>query len=113
MLENPVNRVRWSGTVSVAEVEATLERCGHVEIQLPPDFHHALYVRINPDAGVARVEQIDVSDGLDLLHKVASIRGLDDINALEATVRDHHARVHLLSPVPLIIISLPHGEPRA
>jgi hypothetical protein len=113
MRENPVNRVRWSGSSSVQEVEATLERCGKVEIQLPPDFHHALYMRIHPESRAAPLEQIDVSNGAELLHKVASIRGLNEIGELEERVRAQHISVHLLSPVPLIILSLPDAPGHA
>jgi len=107
MRENPINRVRWSGAGSIPEVEETLRRCGTVEIQLAPDFHHALYARIHPEVRVARIEQIDVSDGAELLRKVASVRGLDEIGQLEGTVLDQGASVHLLSPVPIIVLSLP------
>lgn len=112
MWENPVNRVRWSGAGSLAQVEATLEQFGHVEIQLPPDFHHALYSRIHPDDNTARIEHIDVTDGADLIRKVASVRGLHEIGSLEMTVTQTHATVHLLSPVPLIILSKPKGHAR-
>lgn len=106
MRQNPINRVRWAGDSSIPEVQEILERTGYVEIQLPPDFHHALFRRLHPGDTPAGMEMIDVADGVDILAKVATVRGLAEIQSLESLVLRLHARVHLISPVPLIILSV-------
>jgi len=103
MRENPLYRIRWSGRVSFDEVRETLMRYGHAEIQLPIDYHHALYRRFH-DGGTATAQLLQVSDGADLMHRILGVKGLEDLAHVEDLVRETGAHVELVSPVPLITL---------
>ncbi|MCK9532448.1 MAG: hypothetical protein M0R77_18200 [Gammaproteobacteria bacterium] len=103
MRENPLYRVRWSGVNCIGEVRDKLARYGRAEIQLPPDYHHALYRRFH-DGGTATAQLLQVSDGADLMHRILGVKGLEDLARVEDLVRETGAHVELVSPVPLITL---------
>lgn len=107
MKEAPVSRLRWSEFESAEQVEALLERYRHVEIQLPPDFHHVLFSRLRPGAELAGQEQLDISGDGALLDAISQVKGLRDLAVLKQVIADTGARVQILSPVPLVILRLP------
>lgn len=107
MKEAPVSRLRWSEFESAEQVEALLTRYKHVEIQLPPDFHHVLFSRFQPGAELAGQEQLDISGGSSLIDTIAQVKGLKDLAVLKGVIAASGATVRLLSPVPLIILRLP------
>jgi len=107
MKEAPASRLRWSEFESADQVQELLARHGHVEIQLPPDFHHVLFSRLQSGAELAGQEQLDISGDVELLDTVAGIKGLQEIAALKRVVTETGALVQLMSPVPLIILRLP------
>ena len=113
MKEAPASRLRWSEFESADQVRELLARYEHVEIQLPPDFHHVLFSRLQPGAELAGQEQLDISGDGVLLDTVAGIKGLKDLAALKDVVEESGATVQLISPVPLVILRLPKtGTPR-
>lgn len=107
MKEAPVSRLRWSEFESAEQVEELLARYRHVEIQLPPDFHHVLFSRLRPGAELAGQEQLDISGDGSLIDTIAQIKGLKELGLLKRVISDTGATVQLLSPVPLVILRLP------
>lgn len=107
MKETPVSRLRWSEFESTEQVEALLGRYRHVEIQLPPDFHHVLFSRFQPGAELAGQEQLDISGDGSLIDTLAGVNGLEDLALLKKVVAETGATVHIVSPVPLVILRLP------
>jgi len=105
MRESPLYRVRWSGGASFDEVRDKLMRYGRAEIQLPPDYHHALYRRFRRGAPV-EAPLLQVSDGADLMHRIKEVKGLEDLASVEDLVRETGAHVELVSPVPLITLHI-------
>ncbi len=105
MRESPLYRVRWSGGASCEEVRDKLMRYRRAEIQLPPDYHHALYQRFH-SSGRAAAELLQVSDGADLMHRIKEVKGLEDLASVEDLVRETGAHVELVSPVPLITLHI-------
>lgn len=105
MRESPLYRVRWSGGASFDEVRDKLMRYGRAEIQLPPDYHHALYRRFH-SSGTATTQLLQISDGADLVHRIKEVKGLEDLADVEELVRETGAHVELVSPVPLITLHI-------
>lgn len=102
----------WSGRDTLAEVTAAIARGEAVEISLPPDTHHALYMHVYPDARSPDSAAIDAEDGAELLHAISTVAGLHELDELEATVRRAGYRVALTSPSPNLEL-LPPAAPRA
>jgi hypothetical protein len=109
MKETPISRLRWGEFESAEQVGALLTKYRHVEIQLPPDFHHVLFSRLRPGAELAGQEQLDVSGDGALIDTIAGIRGLKDLAILKELIAQTGATVHLISPVPLVILRLPES----
>jgi len=113
MKEAPASRLRWSEFESADQIRAILDKHHHVEIQLPPDFHHVLFSRLQPGAELAGQEQLDISGDGSLIDSVTRIRGLKDLAVLKDVIAETGATVQLISPVPLIVLRLPKtGTPR-
>lgn len=105
MRETPLYRVRWAGGASFEEVRDRLLRFGHAEIQLPPDYHYALYQRFQGSSDTT-AQLLQVNDGADLMHRILEVKGLEDLADVEALVRETGAHVELVSPVPLITLHI-------
>lgn len=106
------HRLLWQDRQSNREALEALTRFGRVELDLAPNFHHALSSRLHPDekAG-ARPAVINVRGDAELLRQAAGITGLAELAELADTVADAEGRVQLLSPGPKFIIILPKGVP--
>ncbi len=105
-MTNPsVLRLLWHGRRSIREVLDRLAESGRAEIQLAPDYHHALYRTITERP--ARVEQLDMEGSPELLDRIAQVRGLEPLSELVAPLTAQGARVHVMSPGPIITIVLP------
>jgi hypothetical protein len=113
MRENPLYRVRWSGSQSIDEVRDKLMRYGRAEIQLPPDYHHALYRRFHAGGHGVAAELLEVRDGADLVHRIMEVNGLEDLVKVEDLARETGAHVELVSPVPLITLHVDASPPEA
>jgi len=101
----------WRGTETVRAACNTLARHGKVELQLPSDFHHAVYCRLYPRATPGSAEEVDVSGGAELIARISRIPGLDALARLEEVAAEAHARVHVVSPSPKVVITVRH-DPR-
>ncbi|HEY5899842.1 MAG TPA: hypothetical protein VIV54_19910 [Burkholderiales bacterium] len=90
----------WRGRETLPEVKAAMARGDAVEIILPPDTHHALYMHIYPDGRSCDSAAIDASNGAELLHSIATVAGLQDLAELEQAVRISGYRTAITSPSP-------------
>ncbi len=90
----------WHGRETLAEIKAAMARGDAVEIVLPPDTHHALYMHIYPEGCSCDSAEIDASNGAELLHSIATVAGLQDLAELEQAVRIAGYRTALTSPAP-------------
>lgn len=95
----------WRGRETVDAAQAAIADAHDVEVQLPADFHHAMFVRFYPDAAPGTVEALDVQGGAEILAQAADIRGLDVLAQLQEPVRRRHASVRLVSPSPKLVIT--------
>lgn len=100
-----IRRVKWHGKSSVAEAEELLGRGFTVELQLPPDFHHALLRHLGPLAKDS--DTVNRSGGLELLGEIASISGLEDLALLSKVASDFKAAIRVRSPGPIVTIEPP------
>jgi hypothetical protein len=105
-----VIRLTWHGLESIEAAKEALQRHGNVELQLPDDFHHTLFVHLHPGSAPVGSEQVDETGGAELLSRIAEINGLTGIANLVAAVTESRAKVRVISPSPKIIVELePNG----
>lgn len=112
MNREPVIRVQWSGRETIPEISQLIRDADRIELQLAPEFNHALYEKLHPEAPRATVEQVDRSGDAGLLDTVSAIAGLEELADLVEVLRAEDASVHIVSP-PTIVIELPGGPPAA
>lgn len=102
-------RVSWTGIGPIDEVERTLRDRGRVDVELPAEFHHAIYAHFHPGGRRgAHAEQLDEEGGAELLGRVAEVGQLAAIAGLIPLVTERHGNVHVYSPAPHIVIDV-HG----
>lgn len=94
----------WTGAGSVAEVVSALGKANEIRLELPRSLHHTLVMHMNPKAGAAPVERLELRGGADLLSQLAAINGLGPLTDLVAAVTAAQATVTVVSPAPSIII---------
>lgn len=97
-------RLNWASHRSLDELAAILEREGELTLQLPADFHHALFRHLG-DGGVG-AEQVDVHGGPELLQRLGAVSELAPLAELPARVADGELQVHVVSPVPTLYLRL-------
>lgn len=103
----------WRGTETIHAARAALARQGTVAVQLPADFHHAVYARLHPACRPGDVEALDITGGPELLARISQIPGLDPLVQLERVAAEARARVRVLSPSPKVVITArPESEQR-
>ena len=112
MEKEPLIKLTWHGHETVASIPALLDQAGQIEIILPLNYNHALFHRLHPHAPPAELETIDVSGGPELLAKIATINGLEELDALAGTLTATQALVRVVSP-PKVVITLPAANPEA
>ena len=96
----PRSRLLWRGTQGLPEVEAAIARGEEVEITLPHDTHHALFAHLYPAAAPSDADSIDAVGGAELLHAMAGVAGLAELELLREPVRRARYWVELTSPLP-------------
>ncbi len=112
MKKEPVIHLQWNGRETVPMVGQMLGRTELIEIQLAPEYNHALFQKLHPEAPRAAVENIDKSGDAELLNTVSEINGLEDFALLVDVLRSEDASLHIVSP-PMVIIEIPGGAPAA
>jgi hypothetical protein len=101
----------WDGAPSVKAARSAMRNGDRVDIDLPLETHHALYRHVHPEAPRGPDEEIDASDSVELLARVATVAGLEELAQLEPAVRRARYRVQLTGPEPRLSL-LPPGKPR-
>lgn len=101
---SPHHRLMWTGQGPLDEAVAVLNRDGCVELELPAEFHHALFRHLHPRAGAVQAEQVDEEGGAELLERVAEIDQLAQLNTLIAALKGRTPRVNVRSPAPHLTV---------
>lgn len=110
MSHKPRRRLLWKGQSTLRELRELVWTQVDFELELPPDYHFALFRHLYPHAANGP-EPIDVSGGAELIDKVAEIGGLNELAELAVLVDRSHAQVQILSPGPAILIGFPADQP--
>jgi hypothetical protein len=103
MKQEPVTSVQWNGRETVPMVSQVIAYSRQIEIQLAPEYNHALFLKLHPDAPLTEKESVDKSGDAELLNRVSEINGLENIALLVDTLRAEDAWVHIVSPSRIII----------
>lgn len=104
MSEKTEVRLLWEGRTTLHALRGLMQARVNFELQLPPDYHFALFRHLFPHAAPGETETIDVSGAADLLDKVAEIQGLHELAELRAALAASQAQVRILSPGPGILV---------
>ena len=104
MTTNSLVRILWNGKESVDEAIQFIGEHHNLEFDLPASFHHAFFCHIYPDADPGASEFVDIEDGVDLLRKIATIKGLELFSDMIEPVKAAGAKVIIVSPTPRIFI---------
>lgn len=108
MVTSAPNRLLWRDRQSTREARKALAEFGRVELDLPPNFHHALFAHLQPRAEAGhRPEVLDIEGHAELLRRIADIQGLDDLAELADMVAEADGSVRVRSPSPTITLNLP------
>lgn len=104
MTEKPDVQLIWEGQPTLRALFELVQARVNFELQLPADFHFALFRHLFPNAASGEPEQVDVSGAAELFDTVAEIQGLQELAALVAPVAAAQARVRIQSPGPGILV---------
>lgn len=107
MFEKPETRLLWDGKSTLLALRELVQARLNFELQLPPDYHFALFRHLYPHAATDAPGRIDISGGAELIGRIADIRGLNELAELASLVAASHAQVRVLSPGPGIQIHFP------
>ncbi len=94
----------WQGKQTINAILPRLVAPTRLEIALPEDYNHALFVRLNPDAGTAQPEKLNIEGDVMLLREISSLNGLEELAALIEPLSRLAARVAVLSPPRIVIV---------
>ena len=108
-MTGPTNLI-WKGNETIRAARAAIAARTEVEVHLPANLHHSLYVQLYPTAHPSRDEKVDVRGGAELLARVGRIRGLGELTELEQMVAETQARVRVVSPGPKVLITPATGH---
>jgi len=102
----PLIKLPWHGHETIESIPALLDQAEQIEITLPANYNHALFRVLHPDQPHAQLEAISASGGPELLAKIATVIGLEELAALTGALHAAQATVRVVSP-PTIVITLP------
>ena len=100
--------ILWNGPETVPVVSQILGHAGRIVLQLAPEFNHALFLKLHPEAKPRPIERVDKAGDVGLLKSVSEIEGLEDLVLLIDVLRAEDAWVHVVSP-PRLIIEVSNG----
>ncbi len=100
----PIERLLWEGSATIETALAALHRQAVVELELPESYHHALRAHLQPEAAPGQGNGISVSNGAELIARMAEVRGLEGLHALAKAVDETAAEVSIESPMPRLRI---------
>ena len=92
----------WPGTDTLQEARRAIRERRPVEIELPLEMHYALHSHLHPQAAAGPVEHLEAEGGAELLGRVATIAGLEELAQLQSALRRARYRVRVTSPEPLL-----------
>lgn len=105
MADNTQAEFTWRGRETVDGVLASLTPPARIEIVLPANYNHALFVQLHPEADAAQPEELNLEGDVTLLREIARVRGLEALADLVGPLSTLNAVVAVLSP-PRILITL-------
>lgn len=94
----------WRGKQTVDEILDSLVPPTRVEIVLPSNFNHALFAHLCPDDASPQAEVLNVEGDETLLHRIATLQGLEDLAALVEPLSGLDATLTVLSPPRIVIV---------
>lgn len=100
----PIGQIEWQGVETVAVARGMVLGHRPVEIHLPANYHHALFMRLRAGNAPAQPEVLDITGGPELLTEIARIDGLKDFDDLAPTASETGSRIHVVSPSPKVAI---------
>ncbi|PTR16164.1 hypothetical protein C8R31_102178 [Nitrosospira sp. Nsp2] len=106
MEKEPLITLPWHGHETIESIPALLDDALEIEITLPVNYNHSLFSLLHGDDAPGRVEEVRASGGPELLAKIASVKGLEELSSLIEPLTAAGAKVRVLSP-PRIVITLP------
>lgn len=106
MEKEPLITLVWRGNETVEAIPYLLGIAREIRITLPLEYDHILFNTLHPDSTNVSLNEISVSDGPELLHKLASIEGLERLDSLGDALREAGATVSVINP-PRLIITTP------
>ena len=112
MRKEPVISVHWNGRETVAMLSQTIAHTGQIQLRLPPEYNHALFQKLHPEAQGSTIENVERSGDPELLKTVSEIDGLEDLALIVDMLHAEEASVQIISP-PEVIIRIPGEVPPA
>jgi hypothetical protein len=103
MVDQQRTRLLWQGHETVETILRLIQSPVCIEVDLPLDYHHALFEKLHPGAAQGSPEIIDVSGGPELLGRIAGIKGLECLATLVAPLSKARATVRLSDPARIMI----------
>ena len=99
----PLIRLTWHGHETIAVLPKLLDEAEEIEIALPLDYNHSLFHTLHPEARPADLENIDAQGGPELLSRIATVSGLEELAELVEVLTEAQASVRVSSPPTLLI----------
>jgi hypothetical protein len=103
-------KLTWGGRDTVETVKRIIDQAEQIQISLPTDYNHVLFRTLYPGLPAAEPEDIAAQGGAELLERIATISGLEELAALTGVLADARARVRVVSP-PTLVLELPPATP--
>lgn len=104
MAELTETKLGWKGKESLVAILPRLAPSQRIEIELPVDYNHALFVRLGPDGPTTEPENLNIEGDIELLTQIARIKGLEDLADLIEPLSRMAVEVTVSSPPPRIVI---------
>ena len=104
MTNEPLIVIRMRGKESISEAVQFIKEHHNVELELPANYHHACFSHLYPASDPGEPDFIDVSDGEQIISKIAEVAGLELFCELLKPVKQSGAKVVMKSPPPRIYI---------
>jgi hypothetical protein len=95
----------WGGPETVRAARRAMKTGESVKIALPLETHHALFQHLHPGAARGTPESFDIEGGPELLPRVASVAGLEELQKLEGPARRLGYGVWLSTPDPVLVLA--------
>jgi hypothetical protein len=97
----------WEGDATVEAARKAMKRGDAIEIGLPLGVHHALFRHLHPESAPGLPEDLDELAGPEILRRISTVAGLEEIAKLEKPAKAARYRVQLLTPDPLLVLLPP------